>query len=179
MTPLRLIRERVTGAGRSLIVWPSPKDWAWCAGVSAAVTLTVAVIGFGSGILRVASPQAGLLGLWFSVMLVPAFSEELAFRGLMIPAQAETRRPVLWIGMATLIFVLWHVFEALVLLPGAGFFLQPAFLLNAWLIGLGCALMRWRTGSLWPAVLLHGALVFVWKAWLGGPSLEALTRAGS
>lgn len=178
MSLWRLIRERVTGAGRSLIVWPSLKDWAWCAGVSAAVTLAVAVIGFGSGILRVASPQAGLLGLWLSVMLVPAFSEEIVFRGLMIPAQTETTRPVLWIGVGTLIFVLWHVFEALVLLPGATLFLHPAFLLNAGLIGLGCALMRWRTGSLWPAVLLHGALVFVWKAWLGGPSLEVLMRAG-
>lgn len=178
MSLWRLIRERVTGAGRSLIFWPSLKDWAWCAGVSAAVTLAVAVIGFGSGILQVAPPQTGLLGLWLSVMLVPAFSEEIVFRGLMIPAKTETTRPVLWIGVGTLIFVLWHVFEALVLLPGATLFLHPAFLLNAGLIGLGCALMRWRTGSLWPAVLLHGALVFVWKAWLGGPSLEALMRAG-
>ncbi|WP_298325734.1 CPBP family glutamic-type intramembrane protease [Asticcacaulis sp.] len=178
MTLWRLIRERVTGAGRSLIVWPSLKGWAWCAGVSAAVTLAVAVIGFGSGILHVAPPSPGLLGVWLSVMLVPAFSEEIVFRGLMIPAKAETTRPVLWIGVGTLIFVLWHVFEALVLLPGATLFLHPAFLLNAGLIGLGCALMRWRTGSLWPAVLLHGTLVFVWKAWLGGPSLEGLMRAG-
>lgn len=59
-------------------------------------------------------------------------------------------------------------------LPSATLFLHPAFLLNAGLIGLGCALMRWRTGSLWPAVLFHGVLVFVWKAWLGGPSLEQL-----
>lgn len=178
MDTIVFLRRLIGSAGRSLIVWPSLKDWAWCAGVSAAVTLAVALIGFGSGILQVASPQVGLLGLWLSVMLVPAFSEEIVFRGLMIPAKAETRRPILWMGVGTLIFVLWHVFEALVLLPGATLFLHPAFLLNAGLIGLGCALMRWRTGSLWPAVLLHGALVFVWKAWLGGPSLEALMRAG-
>ena len=41
--------------------------------------------------------------------------------------------------------------------------------------GLGCALIRWRTGSLWPAVALHWLEVVVWQTWLGG--LGATPRA--
>jgi predicted Abi (CAAX) family protease len=30
--------------------------------------------------------------------------------------------------------------------------------------------MRRQTGSLWPAVILHWAVVVVWQTWLGGVS---------
>lgn len=110
------------------------------------------------------------------VMVVPAFTEELVFRGLMVPDREETRRPVLWIGLAILVFVLWHVFEALVLLPNAQFFLHPAFLTSAGILGLACATMRYRTGSIWPAVLLHGLLVWLWQTLLGGPDIAQLIR---
>ena len=41
-------------------------------------------------------------------------------------------------------------------------------------LGLGCALIRWRTGSLWPAVALHWLVVVTWQTLLGGPGLDAL-----
>jgi predicted Abi (CAAX) family protease len=50
-------------------------------------------------------------------------------------------------------------------------FLRPDFLACTAILGLGCALMRWRTGSLWPAVILHGGFVVVWQTWLGGVRL--------
>ncbi len=65
--------------------------------------------------------------------------------------------------------------EALVILPKAGpLFLRPDFL--AWTVALGlvCAVLRRRSGSLWPPVLLHWAAVVAWQGWLGGPGLEAL-----
>jgi hypothetical protein len=34
-------------------------------------------------------------------------------------------------------------------------------------------MMKRRTGSLWPAVILHWALVVVWQTWLGGVSALA------
>lgn len=110
------------------------------------------------------------------VMVVPAFTEELVFRGLLVPDKQETRRPVLWIGLAVLAFMLWHVFEALILLPNAQLFLEPIFLLSAGVLGLACAIMRYRTGSLWPAVLLHGVLVWLWQTLFGGPDIAQLMR---
>ena len=52
-------------------------------------------------------------------------------------------------------------------------FLRPDFLASTAILGLACALMRWRTGSLWPAVALHGGFVVVWQTWLGGVSALA------
>jgi membrane protease YdiL (CAAX protease family) len=56
-------------------------------------------------------------------------------------------------------------------LPQAMMFLRPDFLACTAILGLGCVLMRWRTGSLWPAVILHGGFVVVWQTWLGGVRL--------
>ena len=50
-------------------------------------------------------------------------------------------------------------------------FLRPDFLLCCAVLGLGCAIMRRQTGSLWPAVILHGGFVVVWQTWLGGVRL--------
>jgi predicted Abi (CAAX) family protease len=75
-------------------------------------------------------------------------------------------------------FTLWHVATALTILPGArATFLRADFLAIAALEGAVCAWLRRRTGSVWPGVALHWAEVMVWKTWLGGPSLGALTAA--
>jgi len=46
----------------------------------------------------------------------------------------------------------------------------PAFLLEAALLGIAATALYQRTGSLWPGVLLHGALVAAWLN-LGGMAL--------
>ncbi len=71
-------------------------------------------------------------------------------------------------------FVLWHVVEAKTFLPGAHLFLTPAFLAAAGALGMACAAMRYRTGSLWPGVIVHGLAVFLWQAFLGGPDVKSL-----
>jgi predicted Abi (CAAX) family protease len=53
-------------------------------------------------------------------------------------------------------------------------FLEPRFLLCAGFLGLACALMRYRTGSLWPAVAFHAVAVWAWQGFLGGPSMAEL-----
>ncbi len=108
------------------------------------------------------------------VMAMPAFTEELVFRGVLVPDKGEIRRPVLWIGLAVLVFMLWHVFEAVVILPNAQLFLASAFLICAGVLGLACTIMRYHTGSLWPAVLFHGLVVWLWQTLLGGPDIAQL-----
>ena len=108
------------------------------------------------------------------VMVVPAFTEELVFRGLLIPARGESARPGLWMAAGLLLFVTWHVVEALTILPGAHLFLTASFLGCALILGAGCVLMRYRTGSLWPAVAFHGSTVFLWQVLFGGPDVSQL-----
>ncbi len=109
-----------------------------------------------------------------SVMVVPALGEEAAFRGLLIPTRGTTRRPALWIGLGVAVFMLWHVAEAKTFLPGAHLFLTPIFLACAGVLGLTCALIRYRSGSVWPCVLVHGLAVFAWQVFLGGPDVKTL-----
>jgi predicted Abi (CAAX) family protease len=108
------------------------------------------------------------------VMLVPAFTEELVFRGLLIPARGEAAHPVRWMASGLTLFVVWHVVEALTFLPGAHLFLTVPFLACALVLGVACTGMRYLTGSLWPAVVFHGFVVFAWQAIFGGPDVAQL-----
>jgi predicted Abi (CAAX) family protease len=134
----------------------------------------MAVIGFATGLYHLTPTQPGLALRLLTVLFVPALGEEIPFRGLLTPGPGESRRPWLAIAVSTTLYTLWHVVEALTFLPAAApVFLRPDFLLCCAVLGLGCAVTRLRTGSLWPAVLLHWALVVVWQTWLGGVSALA------
>lgn len=159
---------------RSLLTWPDFKGWGVCLLIGGLTLAFISVVAGLTGLLHWQPRTTGWPLRLLSVLLVPAFSEEVVFRGLLVPDQGETRRPALWIGAAVLIFVAWHVIEALFILPGAHLFLKPAFLTCAGVLGLGCALMRYRTGSIWPAVILHCLLVWAWQVGFGGPDIRQL-----
>lgn len=133
-------------------------------------------IGFAGGLYHLTPVAGGLPGRLLTVLVAPALGEELVFRGLLTPSRAEQPNPWRALAVACIVFTLWHVVEALVLLPkAAGLFLRPDFLACAAVLGIGCGLVRWRSGSLWPAVALHWLAVVAWQTWLGGPDLKALT----
>jgi predicted Abi (CAAX) family protease len=160
----------------SLATWPNGAGWALSA-ITAVVTAAImSSLGFATGLYHLARPDlAGLPARAALAFVAPAMGEEVFFRGLMVPSIAIRPRPWADLVAATVIFVAWHVVEALVILPHArSLFLRADFLACAGILGLGCGLMRWRTGSIWPGVALHWAVVVVWQTWLGGPALEAL-----
>ncbi|ESQ82201.1 hypothetical protein AEAC466_18870 [Asticcacaulis sp. AC466] len=161
---------------RSLTTWPDRRGWLKCLAVSLVTALSVAGLGVAGALIHW-QPHVDGWGLrLISVLCIPAFSEELVFRGALVPDDKDIQQPVIWIGAAVVTFMLWHVVEATLLLPNARLFLQPVFLVCAGLLGLGCAIMRYRTGSLWPSVFLHAALVWIWQTWLGGPDIAQLMR---
>lgn len=171
-----LIRRAAARLWRSLVTWPEARGWAWAAGVAIITLTTMQAVGFLGGLYRLTSPNlAGLPLRLITALIAPAFGEEAVFRGLLIPDRGETPRPWLSMASVTLVFTLWHVVEASTFLPKAApLFLRPDFLACSAILGFGCALVRWRTGSLWPAVALHWLVVAIWQTWLGGPGLEAL-----
>ncbi len=155
----------------SLRTLPSTGGWAFCALVSAATLATMAAIGFTTGLYRLQPTEPGLPLRLLLVFFVPALGEEIPFRGLLTPGPGESQRPRLEVAVSTGLYTLWHVVEAVTFLKSAaGVFLRPDFLLCCAVLGLGCAVMKRRTGSVWPAVLLHWALVVIWQTWLGGVS---------
>lgn len=148
--------------------------WRESLGISLAATAVIAAIAFPAGLVHWQPRLDGWPLRLLTVMVIPAFSEELVFRGLLIPARGESRYPVRWFRAGIAAFVLWHVVEAITFLPHATMFLRPLFLVCVAVLGIACALMRYRTGSLWPAVLLHGVVVFIWQVLLGGPAIKDL-----
>ncbi|MBW8882918.1 MAG: CPBP family intramembrane metalloprotease, partial [Asticcacaulis sp.] len=137
--------------------------------VAVAAIILIAAIELPSGLLEWRPDMARLSPFVFAV---PALTEELFFRGP-LPARGETARPIIWLTGGVAVFTLWHVAEPL-FLAHAQLFRTPAFLACAATIGTACAVMRYRTGSLWPAVLFHGAVVMVWQVLFGGPTLAEL-----
>ena len=164
--PQRLYARLVS----SLSTWPDPAGWRFSAAVAAVTLAAIGAVGFSSGLY--ALHPANLNGLpmrLLTVLVAPAFGEEAVFRGLLIPSHVETTKPTRQIVLATSVFIAWHLVEANLVLPRAApLFERPDFLACAGLVGLGCAVIRWRTGSLWPAVALHWLMVTIWQTWLGG-----------
>ena len=162
---------------RAVLTWPSLAEWGRCVFIG---FIGWALIGGAAFLFGVAHwqprPDGWPLRL-ASVMIVPALTEELVFRGLLIPGRGEGRHSVRLIAVGLTAFVLWHVVEATTILPGAQpIFLRPGFLFCAAILGGVCILMRYRSGSLWPAVLFHGLTVFLWQVLLGGPTVADLIR---
>ncbi|MBO9708671.1 MAG: CPBP family intramembrane metalloprotease [Caulobacter sp.] len=152
-----------------LTTLPDARGWALCGGVALAAGALMATIGFSTGLYVLTPAAPGLPLRLLTVLFVPALGEEIPFRGLLVPGRDEAPRPP-WraIAVSTALYVAWHPLETLTFLPGATMFLRPDFLACTAILGLACALVRWRTGSLWPAVLLHGGFVVVWQTWMGG-----------
>ncbi|ESQ94592.1 hypothetical protein ABENE_00435 [Asticcacaulis benevestitus DSM 16100 = ATCC BAA-896] len=159
---------------RAVLTWPEGRQWRVCFIIGAVCLVFIAAIGGFGGLLIWQPLWHGAAVRLVMVMAMPAFTEELVFRGVLVPDKGEIRRPVLWIGLAVLVFMLWHVFEAVVILPNAQLFLASAFLICAGVLGLACTIMRYHTGSLWPAVLFHGLVVWLWQTLLGGPDIAQL-----
>jgi predicted Abi (CAAX) family protease len=160
---------------RSLATVPGPAGWAFSALVGGLALAGMAVVGFSGGLYRIGPPHLTDLPIRLvSVVFIPALGEESVFRGLLVPDRAETDRPFAAIAAATTVFTVWHVVETLFLHHAAPVFLRSDFLACAAILGAGCAVIRWRTASLWPAVALHWLAVTLWQTWLGGPGVEAL-----
>jgi predicted Abi (CAAX) family protease len=155
---------------RSLTTLPTARGWALCGVIALATGALMAAIGFTTGLYALTPTTPGLPLRLLTVLFAPALGEEIPFRGLLVPGP-EAKRPWPAIALSTALYVAWHPLEALTFMPRATMFLRPDFLVCTALLGLACALMRWRTGSLLPAVALHGGFVVVWQTWLGGVRL--------
>ena len=112
--------------------------------------------------------------LFGRVLIVPAFVEELVFRGLLnpLPGQATRSEHSGWGAGSLALYVGFHPLSAWLFRPEASAaFTSPTFLLLTALLGFLCLTLYLRSGSLWSAVVLHAVVVTGW-ALFGG--LEVL-----
>lgn len=150
------------------------KGWAQCGGIAVLGLCLLAAVALPTGVAHWRPAFDGWPLRLAKVMLVPAFTEELVFRGLLIPSRDAGAKAGYWFAVGLLLFVAWHVIEALTFLPGAHLFLTGPFLVCTLILGGACAGMRYLTGSLWLAVVFHGLTVFLWQTAFGGPDIRQL-----
>ena len=117
--------------------------------------------------------DAATLRMALVAFVLPAFFEELVFRGVLLRKISENRQfPLKRAVIALGLFVLWHPFQSFFTSDArATIFLDPWFLAAVTALGLACTRVYWRTGSLWPAIGIHWLTVVGWKALAGGPAL--------
>ncbi len=99
--------------------------------------------------LKPDGPADALVSL-MTIAFVPAFCEEIVFRGAALPAFLRRLGPAWAVFLTSLLFGLIHVEWG-----GTRSFYRVPF---AFTIGLGLALLRLRTGSLWSTILAHATL---------------------
>ena len=119
-----------------------------------AIFATVVAIAFALGIYRIVGtgPASQMILPLVSVALLPAFTEELLFRGILFRWIEEFAGSWIALALTSALFGLAHIFN-----PGATWFSSFAIAVEAGLL-LGGAYMLTR--SLWMPVGLHAAWNF-------------------
>lgn len=129
--------------------------------------LVAAHLGIGYGLINVSATDEYLAFMAMAVVafLIPALFEEMIFRVILPWCGTRFRLPLrLADALALALFVLWHPVQVWVGLPLAQtVFLDPVFLVITAGLGLVCTISYRRSGSIWPAVLMHWILVLAWK----------------
>jgi uncharacterized protein len=146
-----------------LRTWPTVAMWRY----SGLVFLTYAVcawgIGFGTGLYHF-EPRidVSLVHTAVIALVIPAFGEEVFFRGLLVPHM----------GLALFIFLAWHPLNSYLFFPTVlPLFSDWRFLLVTACLGIACIHLWRKTGSLWPPIAVHWLAVVIWKGFLGAPRM--------
>jgi predicted Abi (CAAX) family protease len=109
---------------------------------------------------------------FFLTLVFPAFSEELVFRGLLLPSFLENASAGAWLfglSLSTILFILYHPLNARYFYPpGYPMFWDWRFLVLAGWLGIACGVSYGVTRSLWSAVSLHWLAVIIWLFVFGG-----------
>ena len=146
--------------------WPDRRAWLEALSLLAVLMVFALIAGSGAHLFTFASvtnwPE--LIAIALIAIIIPALGEEMVFRVLLAGRRGRWRAAV-----ALALFVLWHPAQLWLGLPMAQpVFADPAFLAITAALGLACTISWRRSGSVWPAVAMHWALVVMWKGLAGG-----------
>jgi predicted Abi (CAAX) family protease len=178
-----LVSERLQGLILAFTTIPRAEIWLYCAGILLLFLAIAATIGFRTGFLRferMEGSRRSLVALALLLVIQPALLEETIFRGLLVPHPAQghpLRSTFLWAVIGLVAFILSHPLNGLFIRRIArSLFTDPIFLFFAGLVGVACTVAYLVSGSIWPPMLIHWAVVTPWILFFGGGN--ALFRNG-
>ncbi|MEM9447219.1 MAG: CPBP family glutamic-type intramembrane protease [Cyanobacteria bacterium P01_E01_bin.6] len=159
---------------RAITTIPSIQDWLVCLLLLIIYGAIAFPVGFLTGFLRIewVTSWKSILINMLVALIFPSIIEEVLFRALPLPhptSQASLEAIALWSIGSLIIFILAHPLNALLVLTSRReTFFNGVFLTLAGLLGIVCTLTYLQSGSLWPPVTLHWAIVVIWLLCLGG-----------
>lgn len=178
---IELIKARIQALLLGYTVWPERDAWLISFFLLMIYGLIARRVGLRSGLIKEEKATISIWGrvtLGARLLLHPAVVEESIFRGLLIPSPADTSMTpsvLAWIILSWLLFILAHPINSLILRPQTrAVFTHPVFLILAGLLAIFTSALYWISASLWPAILFHWIVVFVWVTRFGG--LSRLSR---
>lgn len=167
-----VIAHRISAAISTL---PNTEAWLQAAALLLIFTIVALPIGFQFRFLQFEVLNASwvtITGIIVRSFLMPAVTEELFFRVLLLPRSTEhvsTSLLGFWGCISLVMFIVYHPLNALTFFSrGLKTFFEIAFLVLAALLGIVCSLAYIQSGSLWTPVLIHWLAVVVWLLFLGG-----------
>ena len=152
-------REKILGMNRCHLQY-----------VAAAVIIPFSYLGFSYGIYWIMT-KGSLSGQLYSnsaltlLLLIPsslitAAGEEIGWRGFLLPKMAETWNLKIAIFFSGLIWAVWHYPLMITGLYQAGtplWYQLPVFTIEIFAITTILAVLRLRSKSVWPAIILHAS----------------------
>jgi predicted Abi (CAAX) family protease len=150
---------------------PDRDGWARALPIAVGGVAIITTVAIATGLARVDPMPFGWTWLLHAAFLVivPSLSEEILFRGLIVPPRDRPMSALAGIS-AVAAFILWHPLQAVTIgPPWRATFLDPAFLAIVAILGTTLVWMYRRCGSIWPGVIVHWLIGAGWKLIFGGP----------
>lgn len=170
-----LVRRRLRHVHLAVITRPSRREWWEAAAIFGGAGLLGLVLGLRTRLVRpelMGEPWTTYALLPGVLAVTPGLTEELVFRGLLLPHPQEVmpvRGRMLALVASLAAFVLWHPVNGRTPQPaGRHVFTDQRFLLQTAILGSACAIVYLRGGSIWPPVVMHWLTVTTWILALGG-----------
>jgi predicted Abi (CAAX) family protease len=171
-------RRRLQDLRDALTTIPDWRTWRTCGLVYGLFLICAFPVGLLSGLVRPDSASLTwneLVGSGLLLFVHPALTEEIVFRGLLLPRDSRSwprGRLLVVAGAALVVYVASHPINALLFRPQAvGLFESMPYLALATLLGLTCTVTYLISRSIWPPIAIHWLTVVIWIWFLGGRAL--------
>ena len=161
-----------------LTTWPGGSGWLGAAKTLGWLAPLLGLLGWMGGFLSW-HPQIGpeLVKIALIAFIVPAFVEELLFRGILLKPPSNGVTGLGPEALSAILFAFWHPLQIwfyarywpALCPPWAPLAWNWWFLAACAALGFACARLVLSSRSIWPAVAIHWLVILAWAALFGGP----------
>lgn len=159
----------------SFFTFPNRNDWDLAIMLMVIFSLIVIPLGFKFNFFIIKIPNISstvVFRLSLITLFFPAAAEELFFRVLLLPHRTEEvtlAYQLISASISLILFIIYHPLNANFLIRNArATFSNFVFLISTAILAIVCTIAYFKSGSIYPSIILHWIFVLVWLLVLGG-----------